>query len=240
MLQTLTHSELLHFNQVQRDRWVHKQLAMLAPGTLLLDVGCGSSPYRKAASHCDYRTQDFAGLSPAQLRDGGYAQIDYVCDATSIPVPDGAFEAVLSTEMLEHVPEPIRVVREMGRVLKPGGTLILTAPLGSGVHQEPYHFYGGYTPYWFERFLGEAGFESIKVEANGGFFRLFGQESLRFVQLSAPWRQRLPLALLWAPLWLALAPLLGLGLPALGKIIDRFDTTRHFTVGYFVTATKKV
>ncbi|HBH80922.1 MAG TPA: SAM-dependent methyltransferase, partial [Nitrospira sp.] len=41
------------------------------------------------------------------------------------------------------------------------------------------HYYGGYTPWWYRRFLMAAGFEQIEIEANEGSFRFFGQESLR-------------------------------------------------------------
>ncbi len=95
-------------------------------------------------------------MQDAQLRHGGYAAIDYVCDITQIPVEPATFDVVLCTEVLEHHPEPINVVAELARVLKPGGVLLLTAPLGSGIHQEPYHFYGGYTPFWYRRFLRRA------------------------------------------------------------------------------------
>lgn len=106
--------------------------------------------------------------------------------------------------VLEHVPEPIKVIQEIARVLKPGGKLLLTAPLGSGIHQEPYHFYGGYTPYWYQKFLTRAGFLEIIVEPNGGFFRHYGQESWRFATLLAPWRSRRQW--LWTPFWLLILP----------------------------------
>src|SRR5258708_19124467 len=72
--------------------------------------------------------------------------MDVVSEAHAIPVCDASFDAIVCTEVLEHVPEPIAVVREFGRIVAPGGRLILTAPLGSGIHQEPYHFYGGVNP----------------------------------------------------------------------------------------------
>jgi len=227
------------FNEVCRDRWVREQLAALPRGSRVLDIGAGAAPYQSALAHCEYRTQDFAALLPEQLRGGSYTQVDYVCDAAAIPVADASFDVILSTEMLEHVPDPIQVAKEIGRILKPGGRLILTAPLGSGIHQEPYHFYGGYTPYWYKRFLAEAGFESIEVRPNAGFFRHFGQESLRFLQLSHPGKMPHLLAALWAPVWICLLPILGVGLPVLCRFLDRFDREQRFTVGYFVTAIKR-
>jgi SAM-dependent methyltransferase len=238
----LKSNRLLNFNQVDRDRWVRGEAAQLTPGSRVLDVGAGSAPYRDAFAHCEYRTQDFTQLQPTQLRHGGYGAIDYVCDAAEIPVPDASFDAVLCTEMLEHVPEPIRVIRELGRILKPDGVLILTAPLGSGIHQEPYHFYGGYTPYWYERFLPDAGFDRIRIEANAGSLRFFGQESIRFLRSTRPFALRMPLAaeLIWAPLWLLALPVLGIAVPVACAMLDRFDRERRFTVGYHLIARRAV
>jgi len=234
----LAQSELFSFNVVRRDRWIAQQAELLPPGTKVLDVGAGSCPYRHLFSHCEYRTQDLAPLRDDQLRYGGYGQLDYVSDLAGIPVPDGSFGAVLCTEVLEHHPEPIAVVKELARILEPGGRLILTAPLGSGIHQEPYHFYGGYTPWWYERFLSAAGFGSIHVEANEGSLRFFGQEAIRFLQSTAPSRLNAPLLVkwLWAPVWLGMMPLLGLLVPVVCKVLDRYDQERRFTVGYHVIA----
>lgn len=234
----LAQSELFSFNLVRRDRWIAAQAAQLPAGTKVLDVGAGSCPYRDLFAHCEYRTQDLAPLRGDQLRYGAYGQLDYVSDLAAIPVPDASFGAVLCTEVLEHHPEPIAVVKELARVLEPGGTLILTAPLGSGIHQEPYHYYGGYTPWWYERFLGAAGLTDISVEPNEGSLRFFGQEALRFVMTTNPFKMDLSfvIRLLWFPAWIALLPLLGLAVPILCKFMDRFDRERRFTVGYHVTA----
>jgi SAM-dependent methyltransferase len=217
-------SSLFSFNPVLRDRWVRQQAREV--------------PYRPYFAHCEYRTHDFAQLKPHQLLRGGYAQIDFVSDASEIPAPDASFDVVLCTEMLEHVPEPIKVIGEIARLLRPGGRLILTAPLGSGLHQEPFHFYGGYTPFWYERFLGQSGFEQIRIEHNAGGPRFFSQEAIRFLRATRPFALRMPLVaeLVWFPLWLTLLPVLGLAVPLASVVLDRYDREPRFTVGYHVTA----
>jgi SAM-dependent methyltransferase len=237
----LAGSDLFAFNLRNRDRWVAEQAGRIPEGSKVLDVGAGSAPYRKLFAHCSYTTQDFLQLRADQLRYGGYSPIDIVSEAKTIPVSDGSFDIVICTEVLEHVPEPIAVVREFGRIIAPGGRLILTAPLGSGIHQEPYHFYGGYTPFWYERFLREAGFESINVVANAGSLRHVAQESIRFVAMTRPFGLKAPvyIQLLWLPFWLLLAPILALVMPLAARILDRFDSDRRFTVGYHVTATRR-
>jgi ubiquinone/menaquinone biosynthesis C-methylase UbiE len=234
-------SDLLAFNLRNRDRWIAAQAASVPAGSKVLDVGAGSAPYRALFAHCEYKTQDFAQLKSDQLRHGGYASIDFVCEANAIPVPDASFDVIICTEVLEHVPEPIAVVREFGRIVTPGGRLILTAPLGSGIHQEPYHFYGGYTPYWYRRFLQEAGFDCIIVTANAGTLRHVAQETIRFVRMTRPFGFAAPwyAHLLWLPLWLILAPFLAFGVPLAAKLLDRFDHEQRFTVGYHVTAIRR-
>lgn len=225
------------FNQYEREQWVAAQAAKVPSGSRLLDMGAGSCPYRKFFTHCEYKTHDFVQLKPEQLLgQQGYGQIDYVSDITAVPVPPASFDVILCTEVLEHVPEPIQAVREMGRILKPGGRLILTAPLGSGLHQQPYHFYGGYTPYWYQKFLTEAGFKEISIEPNGSFFKFYGQESWRFASLLAPWRGKGNI--LWSPFWVLTLPWFAGIVPLLGYFLDGLDTNKHFTIGYHVTAVR--
>lgn len=237
----LAASNLYAFNLLQRDAWVKRRAAGVAPGARVLDVGAGSAPYRKLFAHCTYVTHDFAQLSPEQLRHGGYARIDIVSDATSIPEPDAAFDVVLCTEVIEHHPEPIKVVGELARLLRPGGLLLLTAPLGSGIHQEPYHFYGGYTPFWYRRFLPEAGLGDIEIVANGGSLLHFSQESVRYWRMLSPSRLQAPVLvrIMVFPLWLLLAPILLLIVPLLSSWLDRYDREQRFTVGYNVSARKQ-
>lgn len=233
-------SALLNFNEVSRDRWVAAKAKLIAPGSSILDMGAGSCPYRRHFAHCDYKTQDFTALKGEQLRAGSYGQIDFICDITSIPAESSSFDMVLCTEVLEHVPEPIKALQEMSRILKPGGHLLLTAPLGSGIHQDPHHYYGGYTPYWYQRFLTQADFEMIEIFPNHGFFRFFAQESIRFLRLSNPFQGDLGFGkVIWLPFWLFFLPFFGFFIPLISISLDQLDKDKNFTVGYHVTARKK-
>lgn len=230
--------KIYSFNQFERDRWVAAQAGRIPPGSQVLDIGAGACPYRTLFTHCEYKSHDFAQLQSDQLLGKkGYGTIDYISDILSIPVPAASFDVILCTEVLEHVPEPILAIQEFARILRPGGKLLLTAPLGSGLHQEPYHFHGGYTPYWYHKFLAEAGFDEIQVVPNGGFFKYYGQESWRFASLLAPWRGIKHL--LWAPLWLLMLPWFVIVCPLLGYILDALDESKAFTVGYHVTAVRR-
>ncbi len=232
---------LLAFNLLNRDLWMAAQAALVPPGSTVLDVGAGSCPYRKLFDHCEYLTQDFQQLPDEQLRHGGYGCIDYVCDAAAIPVRDSSFDVVICTEVIEHVAEPQRLLQEFSRILKPSGLLLLTAPLGSGIHQEPHHYYGGFTPFWYRRFLPEQGFEDISVEPNKGSLAFFSQESLRFLQSTSPWRLRahLMVRVVWALVWLGLLPVLGVVVPIAAHALDGYDREKRFTVGYHVKARKR-
>lgn len=167
-------------NQLTRDRWVQEKARSVSAGARLLDVGAGTCPYRSLFSHCDYKTHDFKKYTGEKL--GGtteYGTIDYESDIIDIPVPDSSFDAILCTEVLEHAEEPLKAVQEMVRILKPGGRMFLTAPLGSGLHQLPYHFYGGFTPEWYKLAAKKFNLRVIEITPNGGFFKLLSQECAR-------------------------------------------------------------
>ena len=174
--------ELHNFNQRDRDRWIHAKARTVAPGLRVLDIGAGTCPYKPLFSHCIYKSHDFKKYTGEKL--GGakeYGAIDYESDISSIPVPDNAFDVVLCTEVLEHTPEPIEAMREIARIVRPGGRLFITAPLGSGLHQLPYHYYGGFTPEWYKHFGAKFGLYVTEITPNGGFFKLLAQECARLV-----------------------------------------------------------
>jgi len=184
MSSNLPLDEIQNFNQRTRDRWVADKAATVPTGARVLDIGAGTCPYRTMFSHCEYKAHDFKKYTGEKL--GGttqYGNIDYVSEITSIPVEDASFDLILCTEVLEHVPEPGLAFHEMIRILRPGGRLLLTAPLGSGLHQLPYHYYGGFSPEWYRYWAAKTGLSVVEILPNGGFFRLIAQECVRAADL---------------------------------------------------------
>jgi len=172
--------EIHNFNQDNRNRWVQAKAKTVPPKSRVLDIGAGTCPYRPVFAHCEYKTHDFKKYTGEKL--GGttqYGTIDYESDITDIPVPDSTFDVILCTEVLEHVPEPFEAVKEMVRILKPGGRLLLTAPLGAGLHQMPFHYYGGFTSEWYKLAAEKYHLQIAEITPNGGFFKLLAQECAR-------------------------------------------------------------
>ncbi len=230
--------EIFSFNGYNRDQWITYIASTTPAGSDVLDAGAGTGLYRHLFAHCNYKSQDFCQESSTQ---GRYTKMDYICDITDIPVPDKSFDVIICTEVLEHVPEPIRVIKEFSRIIRPGGKLFISAPLGCGLHQKPYIFYGGYTPFWYERFLGEFGFEDLKIAPNRGFFGYYSQESRRFMKFLFPGNMGLISKILTLPLRILLHIWFRKIIPVMCYFLDKykFDGDRDFTVGYFVEVSKK-
>jgi len=93
-------------------------------GEVLLDLGCGSRPYY------DCYQSHFDRTIGADLADSPFPkkQIDIYCFATKVPLPDSSIDVILCTEVLQDIAEPSELFIEVMRLLKPGGTLILTIP----------------------------------------------------------------------------------------------------------------
>lgn len=138
--------------------------ASLPPGARVLDAGAGDAPYRALFAHCEYRTSDWAESVHAGGRNA-----DVVASLDALPLPDGQLDAVLNTQVLEHVADPQAVVNELARVLAPGGELWLTAPLVNELHEEPYDFFR-YTPYGLTMLFERAGLEVVSIEPLTGFY----------------------------------------------------------------------
>ena len=176
-------------NASTRDAWVEGMLKALPAGSRLLDAGAGECQYKKHCGHLKYVSQDVAiydGKGAVGLQTGtwDFSQIDIVSDITSIPEPDGSFDAVLCTEVLEHLADPVRGLDEMARLIKVGGSFIITAPFWSLTHFAPFHYATGFNRYFYEHHLGRLGFEIIDMVPNGNFFECIGQEVRRIQDIA--------------------------------------------------------
>jgi len=100
---------------------LHQHIVALAPSVhgRLLDVGCGSKPYQKCFEASEYIGLDMQGRNK-------HADRSY--DGKTFPFSDGEFDAVLTSEVLEHVFNPDEFLSEINRVLRDDGVLLLTVP----------------------------------------------------------------------------------------------------------------
>jgi SAM-dependent methyltransferase len=144
--------------------------AELPSGARVADIGAGEAPYRELFAHTDYVTVDWAQT----IHEGPRAGVDIVASADAIPVDDASFDAVLLTQVLEHVPEPARVLAELRRVLRPGGRLYLTAPLVWELHELPHDYYR-YTEPGLRHLLDGAGYVDVRVEPRNDCFTTLAQ-----------------------------------------------------------------
>lgn len=109
----------------------------------LLDVGCGNSPFRPLLNPT---TSSYQGIDVKEAESFGYQNPDTIYyDGDTIPFPDASFDALLCTEVLEHVANPTKIIQEMHRVLKPGACGYITIPWSARFHYQP-HDYHRYTP----------------------------------------------------------------------------------------------
>ncbi|MBU3596007.1 class I SAM-dependent methyltransferase [Polynucleobacter sp. 86C-FISCH] len=177
-------------NQHERDIFVVDQIKKIPNDSLLLDAGCGGQYYRKYCSHLNYKSQDFGKytIDTKQIIGtiglGGvdgyrYGRLDYTGDIWNIDEKDQTFDAILCTEVFEHIPFPIESLREFSRLLKSGGVLILTAPSNCLRHMDPFFFYTGFSDRWFEKFIAEMGMEIKYISPVGDYFSWLSVEIFR-------------------------------------------------------------
>jgi SAM-dependent methyltransferase len=139
--------------------------ASLPPGVRVLDASAGTHRYRHLFGHTHYKSADF---------NEQYAPTD-VCDLTQIPVPNDRYDAVVINQVLEHVPDPLAVLIELRRILRPGGRLIYTAPLFFEEHLQPYDFYR-YTQFGVRHLFDRPGFKIDRLDWLEGYFGTLGYQ----------------------------------------------------------------
>ena len=130
----------------------------------VLDIGCGRMPYKNLILSGLSRATRYIGLD---LPNATMPPAPMVWDGRVIPLPDCSMDSAMLTEVLEHCPDAEAVLREVHRVLRPGGFLFVTVPFIWPIHNVPYDEFR-YTPFSLLRILKGAGFPNPLIEATGG------------------------------------------------------------------------
>jgi SAM-dependent methyltransferase len=163
------------------EQWLMRVATRYARGRLL-DVGCGSKPYEPLFRSV---TENYVGADLTQNRENSVDVI--ISPVGPLPFLDGSFETVLSTQVLEHVPEPAAYLAELARVLTPGGHLLLTSPVSYMHHEEPYDYFR-FTRHGVRYLLEKAGLTLIRIDTGGGAWRLLGQVLINHKAHGRRWR----------------------------------------------------
>lgn len=226
-------------NSGTRDMWVLDRLKELPAGTKLLDAGAGEGRYKKFCGHLQYTSQDFGQYDGkgdgTGLHSGSWnnSHTDIISDITSIPVSDASYDAILCTEVLEHVPYPDIAIKEFSRILKSGGKLILTSPFNSLTHMAPFHFSTGFSKYWYEKVASDTNMIIELCTANGNYFDVVLQELSRVPSMI---QKHSKLGVLAYMSYLFIVPCVGI-IYLLSKLTR--DTEYIATFGFMIVARKK-
>lgn len=211
--------------------------ATVHAGEMVLDAGAGDSPYRRMFDHCTYEATDIC------KREGKrYAHINYICDLTNIPVESDRYDAVLCTQVLEHVPRPEAVLLELARVLRPNGRIWLSTPLSFEEHEVPYDFFR-YTQFGLRELFGRAGLHVDRIDWVQGYCGTVAHQ----VNLARHMLPRSSSGYGDGPGGMAAAAVMAIARPFLGVlaiVLARSDMRVKFTakghcLDYYVIATKR-
>jgi SAM-dependent methyltransferase len=214
----------------------------------LLDVGCGDkrfapmfAPYVERYVGVEHELV-FASTDASKRA----SKPDAFYDGKTLPFEAATFDTVISTEVLEHTPDPAALVAEMARVVKPGGLVILTTPFALRLHEEPYDFFR-FTPHGLTSLADRCGLRVVETHAFGGVWAVVGHKingylAFRFARLQGlaqalgkgghePTDQAKPR--LWAlPM---VAPAMA-SISALARVLDRVAPDPTEALGYLLVA----
>lgn len=206
---------------------VAEYAAALPPGSRVLDAGAGDAPYAELFAHCEHVTQEWTESPHAGARSA-----DVIADLHDLPLPGGSFDGVLCTEVLEHLADPGRALRELHRVLRPDGRLLLTVPFVIELHEEP-HDFQRFTSYALERLLDGAGFGVQEIRPLTSWWTTLAHLLRGAPGATSPDAAAAPLA---HKLVTRSTRRLGRGLSRALPLLDRLDRRRALPLGWAVWA----
>lgn len=226
-------SRRIEVNRYESYRLLEQAREQTPPGARVLDAGAGEGQYRPYFAHTRYVGLDLAVGDAAW----DYSGLDVLGDLRALPFAGGSYDAAVCIQTLEHVNEPMRVLNEIGRVLKPGGRLYLSAPMSWHQHQKP-HDYFRYTSFGFRHLLEHSGMRVVEMRPMGGYFWFLSFNLQLFHYWLFPKPKSLALQLLQMPFKLATQFIFFLVLPLILFYMDRLDKVKDHTMGWVCIAEK--
>jgi ubiquinone/menaquinone biosynthesis C-methylase UbiE len=216
-----------HFYRLRK--FVERVAASAHPEDVLLDVGAGNCQYKPYfAGKCKYLSQDVGGKDITHTYT--YDQINIRSEVYDIPLPDESVDIILCTQVLEHLKYPARAIKEMHRLLKPGGRLYLSTPQTSDEHMVPYDYFR-YTRYSLDFLMQEQGFLPPEIHPQGGRFILMGKMIKDLFPLLTT------NSTVQKVIWIVQAPIV-VPLLVLLYLLDSLDRKKDFTLNYECIAKK--
>jgi len=145
---------------------------------MVLDAGAGSRPYKKIFKKNQYISQDFGEYKgggntaywdqEAEKRWQG-ENADILSDITEIPLDQNTCDLIICTEVLEHVYNPVEALKELTRLLRQDGNIVISVPYACHYHQEPYFFNCGLSTHFFKKFAEENGLIVKLIDTEGDY-----------------------------------------------------------------------
>lgn len=194
----------------------------------VLDIGCGNKPYESLFTNIT----KYEGCDIVQSSD---KKVDIVCPATEIAAENEQYETVFSSQVLEHVQDHLKMLQEANRVLKKGGTIILSAPMCWEHHEVPYDYFR-FTKYGMQYIFEKAGFSVIEIKSNGGKWAFLGQMTQNII-LSSTQNKKNILRKIFRVFHLAFVKLI---INAFYSLLERIDRDEEFITINFVVVAKKI
>ena len=143
----------------------------------ILDFGCGAKPYEREFVNA----KSYIGVD---LRESGHkdydSKVDIYYDGKTLPFENESFDAVVSFEVFEHVFNLEDILKEIRRVIKPGGKLFFTTPFAWDEHEAPYDF-GRYTSFGIKAVLERNGFKNIDIYKTTNYYQAVSQLKIAYV-----------------------------------------------------------
>ena len=215
--------------------FTQRLLANLPPDARFLDAGCGQAELKEQIPEgVEYIGVDHQSGDDNKGYAGWHHKPDLLADLHSLPLKDDHVDRAVLLHVLEHVYDPLRVLLELHRVMKPGARLFVSVPFLHELHHAPDDYFR-YTRFGLTSLFHKAGFVVEEIKPSGGYFRAVAHMmgEIRKVLTDAK-----PLAKI------LLSPIIGIFLSTawvfkrIDPILDLNDCRQEFTCGFHCVVRK--